>query len=293
MKKISVVLPVFNGEKFLAGAIESILHQTWKNFQLIIVDDCSTDSTPYIIQKYASKDSRIVAVKNENNLKLPKSLNIGFQLADGEYFTWTSDDNLYRKNAFEILADYLDNNENCAMVYADMFLVNSEGNLTKGRRLEPELLLYNNIIGACFLYRKEIAKIIGDYDENLFLAEDYDYWLRIHQVGNIIHHKRYLYYYRFHENSLTITKHNKVRLQTGKVLDKHFQYITKQFSSRKALYKFFDIYVYYKGSNGKEVLEQFKKKYKTYSLYRITVRGLYFVKKNILTMSRKIYRKIK
>ena len=87
MPKISIVLPTFNGERYLKSSIHSILSQTFPDWELIIVDDCSTDGTADIIKRYAQSDSRIRVIRNEKNQKLPGSLNIGFSVAKGEYLT--------------------------------------------------------------------------------------------------------------------------------------------------------------------------------------------------------------
>ena len=100
MPKISVVLPVYNGEAYLKDAIKSILNQTFQDFELIIVDDCSTDRTTEIVKRYVDCDSRIILIQNKVNLKLPESLNKGFSHATGDYWTWTSCDNLYMPDAF-------------------------------------------------------------------------------------------------------------------------------------------------------------------------------------------------
>lgn len=98
---ISIVLPVYNGEKYLRESIDSILAQTYKNWELLIVDDCSTDSSSEIAKEYVSKDRRIYYYHNENNLRLPRNLNKGFSLARGNYLTWTSDDNRFKPTALE------------------------------------------------------------------------------------------------------------------------------------------------------------------------------------------------
>ena len=103
-KLISIILPTYNGEKYIRESIDSILNQTYKNWELIIVNDCSTDQTPTIVDEYATKDSRIKIINNAMNLKLPKSLNIGFKEAKGEYYTWTSDDNIFKPTALEVMA---------------------------------------------------------------------------------------------------------------------------------------------------------------------------------------------
>ena len=89
---ISIVLPVYNGEQYIDKAVESIIGQTYKNWELILVNDCSTDHTLEILEEYAGKDVRIRIINNTHNLKLPASLNVGFENAKGRYLTWTSDD---------------------------------------------------------------------------------------------------------------------------------------------------------------------------------------------------------
>lgn len=86
-KLVSVILPVYNGEKYLEQSIRSVLDQTYENLELIIVDDASTDNSLYIAQNLAREDSRIRIITNSENLKLPKSLNKGFEDANGEYYT--------------------------------------------------------------------------------------------------------------------------------------------------------------------------------------------------------------
>ena len=105
IKLISVVLPVYNGAAHMAASIDSIINQTYTNWELIIVNDCSIDETLAVATKYAKTDSRIKVVSNEVNLKLPMTLNRGFDEANGDYYTWTSDDNMYKPNAFQKLVD--------------------------------------------------------------------------------------------------------------------------------------------------------------------------------------------
>ena len=116
-KLISIVLPVYNGAEHMAGSIESVLRQTWKNWELIIVNDCSTDQTLAVAESYQKKDSRIRVLSNSKNLKLPLTLNAGFAQAKGEYYTWTSDDNLYQPEALSSLVQALEQDNGCVMVY--------------------------------------------------------------------------------------------------------------------------------------------------------------------------------
>lgn len=274
MEKVSIVLPTYNGQDNLEKSIESIIRQTYINWELIIVDDCSTDLTKEIANDYAEKDKRIKVISNERNMKLPKSLNIGFQNAEGEYYTWTSDDNLYKENAIEIMVNFLKNEPDYDMVYCDTVLINGNGDIIRENPLpEPEKLILGNTVGACFLYRCQIAKKIGGYDEDLFLAEDYEYWLRMSQHAKIKHISEGLYFYRCHEKSLSSTRLADIKKQTAKVWEKHYDFIMKQIKGNTARFAFFDTYLEYVDINDKKrILNSIEKEYKKYKIH-------YWVKK--------------
>ena len=202
-KLISIILPVYNGEKYLSESIESCLKQTYQNLELIIVNDCSTDQTLVIAQNYASIDSRIKIITNSENKKLPASLNIGHRGAAGDYFTWTSDDNLYEFDAIETLINTLIKNK-VDIVYSNIFLIDQLG----GQKRESNFLgfenvLFGNYIGSCFLYHKGVFERNKGYNENLFLVEDYDFWLRAIEHSIYFQLQRNLYCYRKHAESLT------------------------------------------------------------------------------------------
>lgn len=210
--KISIVLPSYNRANYLAQAIESCLAQTYKNFELIIIDDCSSDNSFEVAYGYAARDDRIKAFKNTYNKKLPATLNIGFAEAKGEYLTWISDDNLFEKTALEKMADILDSRCDIGLVYADYTLIDENGIV--GKRLyqePPDYLPIRDCVGACFLYRAEVAEEVGGYDEEMFLVEDYDYWLKCGLVTKLFHIEESLYFYRAHKESLTQTRKEDIR----------------------------------------------------------------------------------
>lgn len=200
---ISIVLPVYNGEKFLAQSIESCLNQTYQNIELIIVYDCSTDNTLEIVNFYAAKDNRIVIINNVEKKNLPASLNIGHYVAKGDFFTWTSDDNIYKLNAIEVfLKTLLENNAD--IVYSDMVIINHKGEKVRDFVfLDFENIIFRNYIGNCFLYKKEVFERNKGYNENCFLVEDYDFWLRAIEHSRFFQLEKKLYKYRKHDTSLT------------------------------------------------------------------------------------------
>lgn len=237
MPTVSIVLPSYNGEKYIMESVDSILGQTYTDWELIIVDDCSTDSTLQIARRYEARDNRIRVIYNELNRKLPGALNAGFQYAKGKYLTWTSDDNRYLPDALAVMVERLEASGE-AMVCAGMYAIDDSGKLKSEKFFlyQDEELCRWNTVGACFLYRREVWDHIGAYDTELYCVEDYDYWLRVKQgYGKIGWIDKGLYQYRYHENSLTSTKKEMVRLALIRLRKKHMDYILKEYEGRYEL----------------------------------------------------------
>jgi glycosyltransferase involved in cell wall biosynthesis len=210
---ISIVLPCYNGAGFLAQSIDSVIAQTYPDWELIIVNDCSKDNSLEIMQQYAEKDRRIRIIDNEHNLKLPGALNRGFSEARGRYLTWTSHDNRMAPTMLEEFVNYLDANPDKGLVtacYAAFSLKTGE-QLYEVHHPDPQLHLpLFNCICYAFMYRREVLETVGDYDTTLFLVEDYDYWVRIWQkypVGKIY---KVLYYTGVGDDTLTLSRKKEI-----------------------------------------------------------------------------------
>lgn len=204
---VSIVLPIYNGEKYMRKSIESVISQTYTNWELLIIDDCSTDSTPAIANGYAASDSRVHYFRNEVNLRLPKALNRGFSLANGDYLTWTSDDNYYYPDAIEIMKNALDE-EKKAFVFASCDVIDSEDNVIEVISVNDsakKTIVGCNPVGACFMYTREVYESVGEYDPEMTLVEDLDYWQRICAKYEPVCISEKLYAYRWHDGALTST----------------------------------------------------------------------------------------
>lgn len=214
---ISVVLPTYNGEKYIEASVRSVLKQTYTDFELIIVDDCSTDKTKEIIQILAEEDARIKIIHNKVNQKLPRSLNIGFENAKGLYYTWTSDDNLYHVDAFEKMMAKFEDNKEIDIVYALYNLIDDDGNKTGEVTVEQckvENMYNHDPIGACFLYKSHVHEKLEGYDVTKFLIEDYDFWLRAYRYFKYQLIPEKLYDYRVHGTSLTSNNSQQIEMAT-------------------------------------------------------------------------------
>jgi glycosyltransferase involved in cell wall biosynthesis len=246
---VSIILPVFNGEKYLYEAVTSCLAQTYRNIELLIIDDCSTDNTFRIAREFKEKDCRVKLFSNSENKKLPASLNIGHQLANGKYLTWTSHDNILHQEAIENLCLHI-LEQKVDVVYSSYLIIDAKGALKGSHRLkEIEYSFFYGVIGACFIYSREFFFKNGEYDENLYLLEDFDFWLR-----GLKHGKFYridnpgFYLYRYHADALTakINIDISMKKEFERKLHQCYQKIFKDEKSKELnsdLIKYFESYL--------------------------------------------------
>lgn len=239
MPMVSIVMPVYNGERYLKESIDSIISQSFLDWELILVNDCSSDRSFEIMKEY--NDSRIRIINNETNQKLPRSLNIGFNHASGRYFTWTSDDNWFGEKALEHMVLFLEKNPRYAMVYCSMYFIDSDGEIEGTFSEGTGKLYYNDVVGGCFLYRREAAEKTGEYDEDMILVEDYDYWLRINAQYEIYHLESFEYYYRRHKGSLTQTKTNLINKQLYRLRLRELPFLLSKIAPEEKVCLFIDM----------------------------------------------------
>jgi glycosyltransferase involved in cell wall biosynthesis len=236
MPRISIILPSYNGSRYLREAIESCLAQTYQDWELILVDDCSTDSTSDIMAEYAARDPRVRVIRHETNRKLPQALNTGHEAAVGEYLTWTSDDNRFLPPALEEMIGFLDQHPSVALVYADCVLIDNHGRFVRNFPVQaPSRLAYVNALVACFLYRRTLYETLGGYDVDLFLAEDYEFWLRAYRQFELAPLHKVLYEYRWHNESLTKSANRlAIRTNAERALRRHLPHLQQSLPEDRA-----------------------------------------------------------
>jgi glycosyltransferase involved in cell wall biosynthesis len=199
---ISVVLPVYNGDQYLYKAINSVLTQD-VDLELIIVDDGSTDLSHNIAECFRRIDTRVRLISHEINYGLPAALNTGFNAARGSLFTWTSHDNLYMPGALRTMQDRLDIT-GADIVYAGCLWFSDSRPSWVRPANHPKYMPEYNVVHACFLHRRNVYDYLGGYDEELFRAEDWEFWLRAYAAGfRFDALPEVLYYCRDHPGSLT------------------------------------------------------------------------------------------
>ena len=206
--KISVVMAVYNGENYLRTAIDSILRQTESDFEFIIIDDASTDSTPSILDSYA--DDRLRVIRNEQNLKLPASLNKGLKMARGKYIARMDADDIAMPDRFEKQVKYLETHQDVAVIGGSFQVFNEFGEDVYVHKaycdemLDKYYLIPSPIGHPTAMLRKSMTVDEGFlYDEQYTSAQDYDLWLRIAQKHKINNIPDVVLKYRVHANSIS------------------------------------------------------------------------------------------
>ena len=184
---VSVVMAVYNEEKYVREAIDSIIAQTYQDWEMIIVNDASTDKTAEILKEYEQRDSRIKVLTNEVNKKLPASLNYGIQAAKGKYILRMDADDICSKERFEKQVSYMEKHEDVALswglgfsYYNDEILNEVISSSVEYEKLKAMLLFFCPVYHNCVIMRSEIFREFA-YQPEFTISEDWTLWAQIVQ----------------------------------------------------------------------------------------------------------------
>lgn len=213
MLRVSVVMSVYNGERYLRESVESILSQTINNYEFIIVDDGSTDTTWRILTCYAKLDNRIRLIKHQHNRGLTKSLNEAIQMASREYVARMDADDVSHPNRLEEQIKILNEIQHVALVVTWTEIIDENSNSLLIRKLPPpnyvkNFLRYENLIcHGSAMFRKTVFYKLGAYNPDLKYNQDYALWRKFFDSG----HELYiipqpLYKYRISATNISIAK---------------------------------------------------------------------------------------
>lgn len=210
---LSVLMTAYNAENYIGLAIESILKQTYKNFEFIIIEDCSTDNTWEVIQKYSKKDKRIIRIKNKKNLKAGGSSNKGIKLCKGKYIVRMDADDWSYPDRIEKQVTYMENNNDIvvsggAMVVCDENLqpVGIRNYATGDKEIRESMLRLNQIPHPASIWRRDALERTNLYPTDLGISEDYALTLEISQYGLLGNIDETLIKFRVHTKSISNSK---------------------------------------------------------------------------------------
>lgn len=212
---VSVIMPTYNYAQFIGDAIESVINQTWQTWEMLIIDDGSTDNTESVVQFYVSKDSRIrYFALGQNSGRAAVARNYGISNSKGKYVAFLDSDDMWKPTKIERQIELLENNENIFLVYT-RYIVMKNGTfskiLPKRRKLRSgkvftSLFLSNNFIGSSTVLLRNILKEnnLFDTDIKLRAIEDYALWLKIAKNKHVAYIDDPLVVYREHGSNTSI-----------------------------------------------------------------------------------------
>ena len=206
MPQISILMPVYNAEKFIKKTIVSVLSQSFVDFEFIIVDDGSIDNSFEIISSF--KDERIKYFRNERNSGIVFSLNKALEIAKGEYIARIDADDICTEDRLKLQFDFLEENKNVGVCSGHIQYIDS--NDVEGLSVEMpvsfeeckiKFLFGNPVIHPASMFRKDLALKVGGYTAGMEPAEDYDFWLKLLEVSEIQNIDKLILQYRTHSTN--------------------------------------------------------------------------------------------
>lgn len=218
MPKVSILMSVFNAQRYLEQATKSILNQSLSDFEFIIIDDASTDKSLAIIKSF--KDKRIKILRNKKRLGLTVSLNKGLRKAKGEFIARMDADDISNKNRLKIQFNYLKNHPEVVFCGSWVTLINQSDKKigekkypTEYKEIQRAIMAGNPFIHPTVMMRRSILKKVGFYDENLNGAEDYDLFLRIAKNHQAVNLPYFLLKYRINPYGVSYRQYKKTERQ--------------------------------------------------------------------------------
>ncbi len=199
---VTIMMPTRNRSNFIIGAIGSVLHQSYDNWELVVFDDCSTDITTELVKTLAEFDNRIKYYKTSKRLGLPKSRNKILALARGELIGHLDDDDILHENAIKKMVSEFNKNPKLALVYSDFIMIDEKNNKIKEDMsfdFDRNKLAYLGFRHFT-MYKKSIALEIGGFNENVW-CEDGDLFMRIAIKYECKRVPEFLYFYRYHKTN--------------------------------------------------------------------------------------------
>ena len=226
---ISLIMSVYNGEDYLAEAIESVVNQTFTNWELVVINDCSTDSTAEILNKYALSDNRIKVHTNEVNLRLPSSLNKALTLVEGKYVARMDADDICLPDRLEKQYDFMEKNPDVALSSCRFITLKNNvyssggcGGKCDSESVKALLLVTNPILHPGIIAKAEVIKELK-YDKEFTCTEDMELWTRFVMSGYKVENlSEYLMIYRLHDKQITKTTLEKQYTEVIRIQKKYF-----------------------------------------------------------------------
>lgn len=232
MVKVSIIIPVYNGERYVSEAIDSVLNQTYKDFEIIVIDDGSKDDTLNILMRYVEK----IKWKTQENKGQASAINKGIKMAKGKYIAYLDADDVCLPERFENQVKYLDEHPDVGLVYADFYQTDENGKIRRTVKSRPPdnfVLLQEDYIGrSTCMHKRECLDEVGLFDESITGDDDWDMWIRISEKFRMGYIDKPLVKYRVHKENISLIRPKRLdyrRYTKMRILEKTYERREKTF----------------------------------------------------------------
>lgn len=212
---VSIVMPAYNAEKYIVSSIESVIRQTYTNWELIVIDDFSTDSTVKIVQNFLRNENRIKLIQRDANSGKPSiAKNEALKHVNGVYIAFLDSDDLWMKDKLDIQISLMESHKHVGLTYTGGYWIDSLDNTIKkfmpryecGYNLRNQLRRYEINNQSVVITKNALDKALKKFNENITIGEDYNLFMNISALYESCTIKEYLVKYRIHENAITKRK---------------------------------------------------------------------------------------
>ena len=243
MPRVTVLMPAYNVGQWIHEAIESVLNQTFKDFVLLVIDDCSTDNTAEVVHEFA--DSRVRYEKNEHNLGLAENLNRGLELSDTEFCARMDGDDIAEPAWLERGVTVLDSHPEVGICSFGFQFFGTKTSLVRFPELhedsKAQMLFGCTVIVPVFRRRVMIDNNLR-YRTEAFPAEDYDMWSRCYKVTQVYNVQETMFHYRMHETQISTSKAEAQRQKSNAVRRNMLEWLSTELSEEEKQC-FLDVFV--------------------------------------------------
>ena len=226
MPKISVLMTVYNGDLYLKQAINSVLRQSFGDFEFIVINDGSIDSSQKIIEEYANQDNRIRAIHRQQNSGISKSLNIGIKIAKGKFIAIQDADDISLSHRLEKQLEFLNEHHEYSFIGSNWYYIDEFNNkitllgypfLEKNENISKGIVKYNPFCHSSIFFYKRIIDMVGLYNEEIPCAQDYEFIVRVLKYYKAYNIKEALVLKRMHRNTISSGKFKQQKFCSAKI----------------------------------------------------------------------------
>lgn len=226
--KVSVIIPCYNASATIRETLKSIKEQTFKDYEVIIVNDGSTDDTDNILTSYAEQLNGLLKIITQTNQGQTVAKNVGIRNSKGQFIAFLDSDDLWAPEKLEYQLAYMESRPHVGLCYTEGILINEKGDKIGKVNCLPsyrgncfdKLLIKNDIVASSVMIKREILDRVGLFDEDFKACENWDMWIRISKVSQIEYIDRPLTYYRVHLKNMSKNM-DKMYVYRLKIIDKH------------------------------------------------------------------------